>query len=49
MAESRIPSYDPDSDTVEWFYDDHKTEERIYVQESGLDCKLLLCHACSKS
>lgn len=37
MAESRINRYDKESDTVEWFYDDHRTEERIIVKESGLD------------
>ena len=45
MAESRILSYNPESDTVEWFYDDHKTEERIYVKESGLDLlKKMIIH-----
>lgn len=35
MAESRITSYDIKNDKVSWFYDDHKTNERIIVNESG--------------
>lgn len=34
-AESRITSYDKTKDKVIWFYDDHKTEERIVVKETG--------------
>lgn len=37
MAESRITSYNKDTDDVVWFYDDHKTEERITVEEKGID------------
>lgn len=33
MAESRITSYDRKTGQVVWFYDDHKTEERIVVKE----------------
>ena len=45
MAESRIISYDKKNDTCEWFYDDHKTEERIYVKETGLDLlKKMIIH-----
>ena len=35
MAESRIISYDKDSDKVSWWYDDHTTGERITVNETG--------------
>ena len=35
MAENRIISYDKKSDLVSWWYDDHKTNERITVSESG--------------
>lgn len=35
MAENRIISYDKESDLVSWWYDDHKTNERITVSESG--------------
>jgi hypothetical protein len=35
MAESRITSYNKETDEVEWFYDDHKTQERIVVKETG--------------
>lgn len=45
MAESRIVSYDRVKDEVVWFYDDHKTEERIYVRESSLDLlKRMIIH-----
>ena len=45
MAESRISSYDKQSDQVSWFYDDHATEERINVSESGLDLlKKMIIH-----
>ena len=45
MAESRISSYDKTTDTVEWFYNDHKTDERITVKESGLDLlKKIIIH-----
>lgn len=37
MAESRITSYDSETDKVCWFYDDHKTNERITVNETGKD------------
>lgn len=35
MAESRLVSYDKNSNTVSWYYEDHKTEERIDVTEPG--------------
>ncbi len=35
MAESRITLYNKQADDVTWFYDDHKTEERIVVKETG--------------
>ena len=35
MAESRITSYDESTGDVVWFYDDHKTEERITVKENS--------------
>ena len=45
MAESRINRYDKASDSVEWFYDDHRTEERMIVKESGLDLlKKIIIH-----
>ena len=34
MAESRIISYDYDARQITYYYDDHKTEERIEVTES---------------
>lgn len=45
MAQSRINSYNKETDEVEWFYDDHKTEERIIVKESGLELlKKIIIH-----
>lgn len=45
MAESRIISHNKHSKQVEWFYDDHKTEERIYVKESSLELlKKMIIH-----
>ena len=35
MAESRIITYDKDSDKVSWWYDDHTTGDRITVNETG--------------
>lgn len=35
MAESRLISYDRENDEVSWYYEDHKTEERIEVNETG--------------
>ena len=40
MAESRIISYNKETDEVVWFYDDHKTGKRITVHETGLDLLL---------
>ena len=37
MAESRILYYNKDSDDITWYYEDHKTQERIEVKEFGLD------------
>jgi len=45
MAESRISSYNKDTDAVEWYYDDHETEERKHVSETGLDLlKKMIIH-----
>ena len=45
MAESRISSYNKDTDEVEWYYDDHETEERKHVSETGLDLlKKMIIH-----
>lgn len=45
MAESRITSYDHSSRMVEWYYDDHATEERLTVKESDLDLlKKMIIH-----
>lgn len=35
MAESRLISYDKKTNTVKWWYEDHITEKRIEVTESG--------------
>ncbi len=35
MAESRLISYNKETDEVSWYYEDHKTEERIEVKETG--------------
>ena len=35
MAESRILSYDKASDNVSWFYEDHATNQKITVNETG--------------
>ena len=35
MAETRLISYDRENDEVSWYYEDHKTEERIEVKETG--------------
>ena len=45
MAESRITYYNKDSDDVTWYYEDHKTNERIQVKEYGLDLlKKMIIH-----
>ena len=45
MAESRILEYNRETDEVKWYYDDHKTEERIEVRESGLELlKKMIIH-----
>lgn len=45
MAESRIISYNKETDEVVWFYDDHKTGKRITVHETGLDLlKKMIIH-----
>ena len=45
MAESRILSYDKDNDDILWYYEDHKTEEKIEVKETGLDLlKRMIIH-----
>ncbi len=35
MAESRLLSYDKDANEVSWYYEDHKTNERVEVKETG--------------
>ena len=35
MAESRLISYNRKTNTVKWWYEDHRTEERVEVTESG--------------
>ena len=35
MAESRLISYDKENNEVSWYYEDHKTEERVEVKETG--------------
>ena len=35
MAESRLISYDKKTNTVKWWYENHMTEKRIEVTESG--------------
>lgn len=37
MIENRIISYDNESNKVSWWYDDHKTNQRITVSESERD------------
>ena len=37
MAESRIIYYNKDSDDVTWYYEDHKTGERVELKEFGLE------------
>lgn len=45
MAESRINSYNKLTDEVSWYYDDHTTNERITVNETGLDLvKKIIIH-----
>ena len=45
MAESRITYYNKDSDDITWYYEDHKTQERIQVREFGLDLlKKMIIH-----
>ena len=45
MAESRLISYDEETDDISWFYDDHKTEERITVHEKGIELlKKMIIH-----
>lgn len=34
MASSRILSYDHATKTIRYYYEDHKTEERIEVEEN---------------
>ena len=45
MAENRIISFDKANDIVRWFYNDHKTEERMEVCESSRDLlKKMIIH-----
>lgn len=44
-AESRLISYDKKTNTVKWWYVDHRTEERVEVTESGRSLmKKLIIH-----
>ena len=50
MAQSRIISYDKCNDDILWYYEDHKSEERIEVRETGLDLlKKMIIHIPDKS
>lgn len=40
MAESRIISYDPNTDKVVWYFDDHKIGQRYQVHGTGKDLLL---------
>lgn len=45
MAESRLISYEKKSRTVSWYYNDHKTEERIDVPEPAIELlKKMIIH-----
>lgn len=45
MAESRLISYEKKSRTVSWYYNDHKTEERIDVTEPAIELlKKMIIH-----
>ena len=45
MAQSRITYYNKKSDEVTWYYDDHKTNERITVNETGRELlKKMIIH-----
>ena len=37
MAQSRITYYNKDSDDITWYYEDHATNEKVEVKESGLE------------
>lgn len=37
MAQSRITYYNKDSDDITWYYEDHTTNEKVEVRESGLE------------
>lgn len=45
MAASRIVDYDAENKTIHYYYEDHRTEERVDVEENVLDfMKKLLIH-----
>ena len=45
MAESRLVSYDKTTKTVHWFYNDHRTEERVDVTEPAVELlKKMIIH-----
>ncbi len=45
MAESRLISYNTETNTVKWFYDRHEDDVRVEVEESGIDfLKRLIIH-----
>ncbi|WP_443669343.1 hypothetical protein, partial [Holdemanella porci] len=37
MAENRITEYNKESNTVSWFYNDHKDEKRHDVTDNVID------------
>ena len=37
MAENRITEYNKESNTVSWFYNDHKDEKRYDVTDNVID------------
>lgn len=50
MAESRITYFNKETHEVVWYYDDHKTEERITVKESGRELlKKIFIHVPEKN
>ena len=50
MAESRILYYNKETDDVTWYYEDHKTGERVEVKEYGLELlQKMIIHIPDKS
>ena len=45
MAESRLPKFDKKQRIVTWYYDDHKTGDRVIVEEPSMELiKKLILH-----